>query len=225
VEKLPDGVDERILERIRTRYPALHFVRVGDGWFLRGSITIEYEGRELDWFKVDIDLKPMAADELPIVREIGGRIPWESDRHVNSDGTACVCLPEAYFYDHPGPIDLPTFLEQVKGYFIGQALVMRGQPWPDGEWGHGEKGLYQWFFDDLGARPRRERRAWLRALTVRTLNAERGFCPCGSGKRLRACHLRLIQKLRRSEHIRAAIARPDALCARPPQRDRPRQVF
>jgi hypothetical protein len=212
--------DDRIRSRVRGSYPALHFVRVDDGWLLRGSISIEHRGRELDWFKVEIDLRPLQVGVLPVVREIGGRIPWEKDRHVNLDGTACVCLPEAYFYEHPGPIDLLTFLDQVRGYFIGQALVMQGGPWPHGEWDHGDEGLDEWFHGDLGARPRRERRAWLRALTARTLNEERGFCPCGSGKRLRYCHLNLVQRLRQSKRICAAIARPDALRSRPQQRAR-----
>jgi len=132
------------------------------------------------------------------VRETGGRIPWIIDRHVLPDGSACVCLPADYFLRHPGPFDLLAFLDgPVCGYFIGQALVEQGEPWPQGEWRHGNDGLNDWYREFLDGLSPRQLRAYLETLAVQELKGHL-LCPCGSGRRLRSCHLPFLRLLRRA---------------------------
>lgn len=197
-DALRGALDPAQLQReLAPGQPMLHVVTDGEGLKLRGSFVIEHEGRELDRFAVEIDLSPMRDGELPTVKEIGGRIPWTEDRHINSDGSACVCLPEDYFSNHPGPFDLPLYLDgPVRSFFLGQALVERGDPWPHGEWKHGAEGMAQWAQEFLAALSAERRRAYAKVLESRELKGH-VTCPCGSGLRIRACHYRLIQRLRR----------------------------
>lgn len=112
---------------LATHFPTLHLM---ENRYIRGSFPVEEAGNELDRFSIEIDLEPLKQELLPKVRETGGRIPWQVDCHVNPDGTACVCLPEDYYFKFPGRFIPFIFLEgPVRDYFIGQALVARGDPW------------------------------------------------------------------------------------------------
>ncbi|SRR5216683_1678994 len=188
----------RVRDALATRYPMLHLIDDATAPLLRGSLAIEHDGRELTWFAVEIDLAPLATGGLPTVRETGGRIPWIIDRHVLPDGSACVCLPADYFLRHPGPFDLLAFLDgPLRGYFIGQALVEQGESWPQGEWRHGNDGLNDWFREFLDGLSPQQLRAYLETLAVQELKGHL-LCPCGSGRRLRNCHLPFFHLLRRA---------------------------
>lgn len=179
---------------LATHFPNLHFVEAGTT--IRGTIAIEHHGKELDRFAVEVQLQRPSELELPIVKEIGGRIPWLADRHVNEDGSACVCLPNDYFARFPGRFDLLAFLKgPVRDFFVGQALVERGDPWPHGEWAHGDTGASEWFHEFVQAQSQETATAYL---TVLALNELKGHvvCPCGSGRHVRDCHRVLLQRLR-----------------------------
>lgn len=177
--------------------PTLYVVsQIDGGAVVAGSFLVEHEGRKLDGFAIEIDLRPVRGGKLPEVRETGGRIPRTEARHANPDGTACVCHPADYFQRHPGQFDLMAFIEgPVRDYFIGQALVERGDPWPCGEWDHGDAGTNQWFKGFLEDLSVTQMEAYFRILALRDLKGH-VVCPCGSGMRVRDCHLPFLRVLR-----------------------------
>lgn len=187
---------DSIRAALQRRYPALHLLEEVGHLVLRGSVTVESDGVELDWFAVAIDLEPLERGDLPIVRETGGRIPWTAERHVNPDGTACVCLPEDYFLRHPGPFDLSSYLDgPIRSLFIGQALVERGEAWPFGEWAHGDAGGTEWMQAFAKELPPERLKAYVDVLKLKALKGHIA-CPCGSGRRIRDCHFALLRRLR-----------------------------
>lgn len=191
------GVMDKIRNKLRSlveRYPTMQVI--GDE-LIRGSLPIEEAGNELDRFSVEIDFNPLRQWQLPKVRETGGRIPHHEDRHINvKDGTACVCLPEEYFLRHPGPFDPFIFLDgPVRDFFIGQALVARGDPWQHGEWKHGDNGRKDWLDEFLKKQSPVELKAYLESLAHKELKGHH-LCPCGSHKKNRNCHLPLLNLLR-----------------------------
>lgn len=188
-----DDIRNKLLAIVE-RYPTLHIV---EDECIRGSLPIEEGGNELDRFSVEIDFSPLQQGLLPKVSETGGRIPCHEDRHINvKDGTACVCLPEDYFLRHPGPFDPVTFLDgPVRDFFIGQALVARGDPWPHGEWKHGDNGRKDWLDEFLKKQSPVELRTYLELLAHKELKGHH-LCPCGSHKKIRNCHLQFLKLLR-----------------------------
>jgi len=178
-------------------YPTLHVIEDNGKFFIRGSLPIEYQGQELDRFIVEIDLQPLSQGNLPIVREIGGRIPWIPDRHINQeDGSACICIPEDYFRRHPGTFQLMDFIKNsVHGFFIGQALVEQGDPWPHGEWKHREEGREQWIGEFVESLSPEQKKAYSGVLALKELKGHI-MCPCLSGRRVRDCHYIFLQRLR-----------------------------
>lgn len=193
---------DRLRDGLAAGFPNLHLMEAE--MKVRGTISIEHDGTELDRFAIEVDLRRPSELELPVVREIGGRIPWIADRHVNDDGSACVCLPNDYFARFPGRFDLLAFLNgPVKDFFVGQALVERGDPWPYGEWAHGDAGRRDWFNEFIQAQSRETAWAYLAVLALEEIKGHTA-CPCGSGRRVRDCHRVLLQRLRHVLPPRAA---------------------
>jgi hypothetical protein len=179
------GVD---LEKLDRAYPTLHPIVSSGKLTIKGTFAVTFEGKTLDRFSIEIDLSSMVPGCLPIVREVGGRIPWKIERHVNHDGTACVCLPEDYYLKHPGDFSLLEFLgDPVWQYFLGQSLVEKGEPWPHGEWGHGHEGREEFYEDLLGTSDPNLISACLELL-ARPVVKGHWVCFCGSNKRIRDCH-------------------------------------
>lgn len=182
---------------VEAAFPQLHFHVVNDVVFIRGSFSVVHEGKELDRYSIEIELPRDYPESLPIVRETGGRIPYAPDRHMNNeDGTACVILPDERWRLWPTGSGLITYLNgPLRNFFIGQSVVDTGAPWPFGEWGHGAKGIFEYYStllktDDVDVI------AGFVELLARKKTKGHWPCPCGSGKRLRDCHRELVRDLR-----------------------------
>lgn len=204
--KNPELADQ-IRSDLRARYPHLHlFIEPDGSAVVRGTFPVlSPEGRVLDRYQVSIELPRDYPRSLPIVREVGGRIPWKPEYHVNADGVACVLLPDDRWRCFPEGAAFVQFLDgPVHDFFLGQSLVALGEGWPFGQWSHGADGVreyYQWLFqtEDLSTIQR-----YLEVLAK--LNYKKHLaCPCGSGQKIRRCCKARIVDLRNK--IPPAIAR------------------
>ena len=191
--------DARLLEATKAEltmhYPDLRVVIEDGTAYIRGSFPVVDDAEVLDRFIIEIEFPFDYPGSIPVLREVGGRIPWHADRHVNrGNGEACPIVPEEWLIrsDHDS---LLAFLNgPVRNFFLGQILVESGQPWPFGERDHGITGLIEAYGEIVGAFDEVTLR---RYLDVLSRNTPRGHfeCPCGSGKRLRNCHLEEIKSL------------------------------
>ena len=111
----------------------------------------DVDGRELDSFRVSIELPPNYPEDLPVVREVGGRLDWKSDLHINPEnseapGTACVLIPDDRWQCFPIGSRFRVYLEgPLHNFFLAQHCVAKGEPWPFGQWDHGERGVYEYY--------------------------------------------------------------------------------
>lgn len=178
-------LDELLLEH----YPHLRVIPDGESFVLRGSFPVVCEGQQVDAFKVEIVLKKRDDHYIPIVRELGHRIPRILDRHINGDGTACVGLPEELLMrTHGKPMPLLDFLQgPVHEYFFGQVCFESGLGWPHGEWRHGNEGVYDFLTELFTSTSYRHISILLGFAAADTV---RGHWPCfcDSGKKIRNCH-------------------------------------
>jgi hypothetical protein len=182
---------------VEANFPDLHFVLVGDIVCVRGSFVIVFEGQVLDRYSVELQLPRDHPKSLPLVREVGGRIPHVSDRHINpQDGTACVLLPDERWRLWPTGMPLLKFLTgPLHSFFLAQSLVEAGQPWPFGHWAHGAKGVFQYSRELLKTPDLRVITTYLEYITAKKVKGH-WPCPCKSGERLRDCHISLVNDLR-----------------------------
>lgn len=182
---------------LEQEFPDLQLAERGEQIVLTGEYLITEKGRVLDRYQIEV-LVPRAGprSDIPEVREIGGRIPWRADHHVFKGGRACLFVPDEFWYHHPNGMDLVEFLKgPVLGFFVGQSLIERGQPWPYGERSHGGKGVDEFYRTVVGTDRPACIKAYLEMLTVKKVR--HGWkCPCGSNRKIGECHLRLVRDLR-----------------------------
>jgi hypothetical protein len=115
---------------------------------------------------------------------------------MESDGKACLFVPDEYNYRHPEGLDLFEFLKgPVLGYFVGQGLVARGQPWPFETRQHFGAGITDFYGEIIGSDDRKIVRRYLEVLAAKHARGH-WACPCGNGKRIRECHRMLLEELR-----------------------------
>lgn len=127
---------------IQAEYPDLRLILTNNQPLFRGSFPIRDETGEIDRFSIEIFF-PGGLKALPEIREIGGRIPIDRDRHVNvPTGYICADVPELVMLR--GQTSLLSYLNgPVRSFFISQLSVENGNGWPFYEWAHGKNGLIE----------------------------------------------------------------------------------
>lgn len=185
--------------QIGDEFPELK--KVEEGLLIKfvGVFPLFEEGRVYDRYHIEVELSSKSPTALPIIREVGGRIPLLSDRHINpTDGTACIVLPDAYWFQNPLGMNLIDFLKgPVRKFFASQSLIDLGEsnPWSDGEWRHGEYGIKDFYSGILNTGDLEVIYQYLRVLKAKAIKGH-WPCPCGSGKKIKECHWTFIEELR-----------------------------
>jgi hypothetical protein len=177
-------IDE--LHSIAVRYPKLVIKEVAPRLRLLGKLVISGSGIELDSFDIEIIVPVGFPLSEPSVFETGGRL--KSGRHVNPDGTCCVCVYEAWLATHPDPTVLGYLEGPVTNFFLSQTYYDQTGNWPFGEESHGDLGVIEAAASLLGVKvDERTVRRYLEVLAGPQY-ASHLPCPCGGGEKIRDCH-------------------------------------
>lgn len=182
-------------DEVRGEYPHLHFF-AEEPLSIRGMFPAKAGDRIIERFRLEIRVPDTYPRDYPEVRETGGRIPRDRDRHIDSDGKACLFLPEEASIHFPAGSTLRTFLEgPVNSFLVGQLHFEEFGTWPFGQWDHGTGGILQFYAEKTSI----DDPSVLVKFVECVASAEvKGHwdCPCGSGKRLRNCHAAEVAQLR-----------------------------
>lgn len=151
----------------------------------------------LDTYDLSVELPEFEERGLPVVRETGGRIPHQTDRHVNpGDGTLCVALPEQYWLEHRSGLSLVEFMDgPLRAYLAAQSLYDKEGKWPGPEWGHGFSGVEEFYLDELAVPDLPTAVRWVKLLALARVG-DNLRCACRSGKPVRKCHGAKVNRLR-----------------------------
>jgi hypothetical protein len=84
-----------IQQQLDTKYPDLTVSTTESKIYIRGSFPIVHEGNVLDRYQIEIEWSD-SDTEAPVLREPGGRIPREDNRHMDGHGKACPLVPEEW---------------------------------------------------------------------------------------------------------------------------------
>jgi len=159
-----------------------------------------------DFYQIKAGVTAGFPEEEPVVFEEGDRIPRTAERHVfPKDGNCCLGVWEEWLLTAPDH-RFATFLTgPMHDYFVSQTYYEAQGAWPFGERSHGKLGVLEAYGDLLGLPPDEKTIAvYLRLLSRQTIKGH-SLCPCGSGRRLRKCHVDELEHLRRM--IPAVIAK------------------
>lgn len=187
----------RFKEDLRTKYPDLSVMEDGDCVLVQGGFPIIHEGEEIDRFQIKISVPREFPKRVPGVRELAGRVPLKNpDWHTYDNGCSCLQVPEEWLIN-PHHDSLIAFLDgPVRNYFIAHALAEEGLGRPLGERPHGVAGLWEAYGEMVGSTVPATIRGYLQCLAGDRLRGH-WECPCGSGRKLRNCHMSHLAELKK----------------------------
>lgn len=188
---------EKLKADVAACYPNLHFSVRENQVFLTGSFPIEHEGQIIDHYAIEIEFPQTYPKGIPLVREVGGRIPRTPDRHIYATEDVCLFLPLEVSSAYPEGTSLLAFLNgPVQSFFVGQSIFELTGEWPFGQRSHGDEGYAEYVTEVTGVK---DKDAIYRFILAMQKDEIKGYwdCPCGSGKKLRNCHLQQVLKLHR----------------------------
>jgi hypothetical protein len=126
-------------------------------------------------------------------------LPRDIDRHILSDGRACLCVVSEvrrYLKDNYRLVD---FVERlVHPFLVGQYYFDFHGKWPWQDRSHRINGILEAYEELTGLNDLPTIRGFMEILSKERPVKGHWLCPCGSGKRLRDCHSSLYRELRES---------------------------
>lgn len=177
-------------EELNLRFSGLNLQKNGDGpWLVQGNLSFsaEYTGRRIDdEYFIEIILPEDYPDSPPKARETAKRIP--ADFHKYQDETLCLSTSLAVRVKFAQEPTLVGFVNNcLIPYLFSFSYKCKYGNMPFGELSHGGRGILEYYKDLFHLN---DDRAVLRLIKILADDNYRGHvsCPCGSGKRLRACH-------------------------------------
>ena len=191
-EEKPDLAAD-IRADLQRHCPTLRLETNGGLAEIRGTFPIlDTDGAVLDRWPVSIELPSDDPYALPVVREIGSRIPATLDNHViDTDGTVCVLLPEERYRSFPRGAPFRTYLDgPLRSFFTNQSHRARGGSWVHGEWAHGAVAAVQFYKELLQSED--DVVGWRGLIAMGLGLGERHPCPCGRRRPVAECHADLI---------------------------------
>lgn len=184
------------IEELQQAYPRLAVApSISDSIFIKGTIDFNVTSKGINpiegRYEVLIEVPSDFPKSVPIVKEIGNKIPIHNDFHVNADGTLCLGSPlklQLYIFKHPSLIEfvenlLIPHLYQVSNMLRGGEFIM-------GELAHGVIGEIEDYQDIFGVMGSVNVGNALAALSNRKRVANKIACPCGCKNRLGLCSYR-----------------------------------
>lgn len=203
---MPDSFERRAkrfgLEELQKKYPDLRLAPSVKGEFrLRGTLrfSADARGKEriVDEYEIDCSIPALFPNELPTVRETGGRITAAYE-HRFIDGTLCLGSPTSLRLRISDNAPLLTFIDRcVVPTLYGWSYFERHGALPFGELKHGADGIRQDLASLFGVETEEVAIDFVRLTSLRKRVANKRQCACRSGKRLGRCHHRGVNMLRK----------------------------
>jgi hypothetical protein len=205
---------------------ALRPVRAGEPLGIAGTFRFSANNAEVvDSYELLVAIDDALLEEPPRVFETAGRIPRDGNYHVNPDDTLCLGSPLRVRMMLSESPNLVSFAERcIVPYLYGMSKALaRGEPLPG--LAHGGPGMLQDYAEMFGLKTREQVARALRLCGMRPRIANKCRCPCGCGRKLLHCPLRLRLNAARLAASRAWFTEHAAhfersMRAVPPARDR-----
>lgn len=186
---------ERELGAIKSDYPNLHYRNTTNGLVLEGKIAFDITCREVnerirDSFFVQIVFPDNYPQDYPTVKEIGGRIP---NNYHKSGKELCLGVPSEVYLKF---VENPTLLHFIREFL--EPYLYKYSYWdshngntPFEERSHGGEGVCE-YYNEVFCLKDNEALINLLEIPMNKAYKQSLICPCGSGKKLKKCHGKII---------------------------------
>jgi len=180
---------------IKEHYPEFNFGNQGDDLTLSGDVYIEKGSRVISRFALRVVIPDDYPSSLPLVYEVEGLIPREANRHINDrNGQACLFVPdERWKFLRIEDTTLVAFLSgPVYQFFLNQSYYERTGRWLFEGRSHYADGILEYYFEEFSTRDEVMIAEYLMYLANPAAKGH-WLCPCGSERKVRNCHNRLVE--------------------------------
>jgi len=178
------------------------------------STKCENFDRIVDSYKLEIRVPPNYPKELPVVKEIGNKIPRKGKYHVNENGSLCLGSPLRLLWMISKNTNLCGFAEYcLEPYLYSISCKLKYGDFPFSELDHGSKGELEDYVDLFGLKNPEQAKDALHLLGMKKRLANKKPCPCGCNIRLGKCKfnykLREFRNLAERSWFRSQISNED----------------
>jgi len=162
------------------------------------------DGELLGGYLVEIRFPRDYPDWVPDLYMRQPGVACVGERHIERSGRACLCLPHEVPSYFPDGIAVAPFLDRlVSPWLLGQAHFDRFGNWPYPGRSHGFDGVLEGLGEMLGCQNPATVARFAPCLVSEEDPKGHLPCPCGSGRRLRACHRDVVLSVRTAVPERA----------------------
>ncbi|WP_348800559.1 SEC-C domain-containing protein [Flavobacterium adhaerens] len=184
---------------ILKRNPGLHFEGQNKGTYtLSGNYYLKSDdGKLIKSFNIKILLQKKYPNVVPLVILLGDELEKTDDNHISKEGI--ICFDHTYNLNKiaSGGLRLYDFIEYYfPKYFSWVSLKQIGKTEKLKEWAHQDEGTIQYLQKKLGINDIDKIISFLECYLRISKPSRNERCYCGSGIKLKHCHIDAINTLR-----------------------------
>lgn len=184
---------------VLNRNPGLHFEGKKDGMYIfTGNYYLKNdEGKLIKSFNIRIILLKNYPNVVPIIFSTSDEIEKIDDYHISKEGI--ICFDHTYNLNKiaSGGLRLYDFIEHYfPKYFSWVLLKQNGKAEKLKEWAHQDEGTIQYFQEILRINDIEKISSFLECYLRVSKPRRNERCYCGSGIKLKKCHLDAVNTLR-----------------------------
>lgn len=189
---------------ILNRNPGLHFEIQDNGTYIfSGNYYLKSDdGKFIKSFNIKISPLKKYPNAVPIVYSTGDEIEKIDDYHISKEGI--ICFDHTYTLNKlaSGGLRLYDFIEYYfPKYFSWVLLKQSGKTENLKEWAHQDDGTIQYFQEVLGFDDIEKISSFLECYLKESKPRRNENCYCGSGIKLKKCHLDAVNILRATSRV------------------------
>lgn len=187
---------ERDFKLVKHFFPKLTYRTASNHpfWQIEGKIDIQdITGCYLETFDIIVKVSKQYPYCVPMLFEKSNLIERHEDWHISDQGLCCIDVPNRLEIEAKRGINILEFIKnKVYSYFANQLYKKQNSQYANGEYKHFTEGTLQYYLEDLGLTSIDEILKILSSLNTSTKLDRNGPCLCGSGKKLKKCHINQI---------------------------------
>ncbi len=184
-----DDIIQKQFQELHEKYTGLSLKYIDDNYYIFGFLGFSSEFEKVriqDGFELFIAIPSSYPDLMPLVKEMGGRIP--SDFHHYTNDTLCLGTPVDNWIKFSKCKTLIGFVELlVIPFLFSFCFNKKTGHMPFGQRSHYGRGVIEFYCELFNVKDFIAAQKFLKILASGEYSRHK-TCPCNSGRRLEKCH-------------------------------------
>jgi hypothetical protein len=181
---------DKDLNEVLEMFPKLKLFEKDKKKTISGEIDIfDTADNYVNSFDINVAVPRNYPHGFPLLFETSNKFEHIPDRHINEDGSCCVCsLQESDLVSQKGITIKDFFLGYVIPYLANQLYFDSEEKWANGDYEHGAEGILQFYKEFFIMESIEEVINLLSFFNTKKMNRN-DDCFCGKKEKLKRCHL------------------------------------